>query len=433
MALLIEINPILRKLAALKGAPISPHFGAISFFPRHNFKDSLFLCLKHQEWDGFEYVPTALQFGAIGIVVEQVDFNRLINIPENIPVYVVESMKNFMLALAVEFRAAYKGRAIAVTGSAGKSHTVELLTQLLSLRFRCQTNEQNRNNWIGICDLMFSINKTTEVLVVELGGRLIGEIKALTELCRPDTVLITNALHAHLNTLGDLDNVMTMKSEILSVPSVKKAFVPKALMDKIKLPAGLGINAIPEKLDWDFEKLSGPHMKSVFNSVHCLAADSGLTDTEIHNFFKSDFKRPLYSLDILRDKQGRRFLNDGRTNSLESVLNFLDALKIHLPVVELLILAGTSDLGLEADKEFIPVIVDRFAEIKIKKVIYLGSEPELFKKTLAARNGFTEFVSCDFDAEAIYRHIENLPVTSEYAIQGLMQLWYYTLLAKIIT
>jgi UDP-N-acetylmuramoyl-tripeptide--D-alanyl-D-alanine ligase len=103
---------------------------------------------------------------------------------------------------------------IAITGTNGKTTTKELITAVLSGKYRIQATKGNLNNHIGVPLTLLSMNKNTEIGVVEMGASHPGEIKALCEIANPDFGLITNIGKAHLEGFGSFEGVIRTKSEL---------------------------------------------------------------------------------------------------------------------------------------------------------------------------------------------------------------------------
>ena len=67
------------------------------------------------------------------------------------------------------------------------------------------------------------MDEDTEVLIVEMGMRGLGEIELLSLYAEPDYAIITNAGSAHIGRLGSLDNIAIAKCEITK--ALKKTLI----------------------------------------------------------------------------------------------------------------------------------------------------------------------------------------------------------------
>ncbi|HUF78817.1 MAG TPA: UDP-N-acetylmuramoyl-tripeptide--D-alanyl-D-alanine ligase, partial [Thermoanaerobaculia bacterium] len=103
---------------------------------------------------------------------------------------------------------------VAVTGSAGKTTTKELLAAMCERRFRTARNPGNLNNLYGFPVSLLSIPDVTEVMVAELGMSVAGELGAVSRLARPDGVVLTNVRPVHLASFPDLAAIAEAKAEV---------------------------------------------------------------------------------------------------------------------------------------------------------------------------------------------------------------------------
>ncbi len=105
---------------------------------------------------------------------------------------------------------------VGVTGSSGKTTTKEIIYSVLSQKFKTHKTFSNHNNEIGFCQTSFGMSEDTEVLIVEMGMRGLGEIELISRHLNPDYAVITNSGSAHVGRLGSLDNIAVAKCEITS-------------------------------------------------------------------------------------------------------------------------------------------------------------------------------------------------------------------------
>lgn len=135
-----------------------------------------FVALKGEKVDGREFIPMARERGAAEIV-EGLDA---------------------LQRKAHERRRALKATVVALTGSAGKTTTKELLRAFLSTAGRTYATEGNFNNHIGLPMTILNCPDDAEFLVLEMGTNHPGEIAALCDIAEPDAGLIVGIGTAHL-------------------------------------------------------------------------------------------------------------------------------------------------------------------------------------------------------------------------------------------
>ena len=69
---------------------------------------------------------------------------------------------------------------VAITGSSGKTTTKEMMASVLAESYKIHKTALNHNNEVGQCQTILSMPEDTEVLILEMGMRGLGEI----ELCQ---------------------------------------------------------------------------------------------------------------------------------------------------------------------------------------------------------------------------------------------------------
>lgn len=71
--------------------------------------------------------------------------------------------------------------------------------------------QANFNNEIGLPRTLLGIQPDTDIAVVEMGMRGLGQIKAMCAIARPDVAVISNVGSTHVGELGSLDNIAKAK------------------------------------------------------------------------------------------------------------------------------------------------------------------------------------------------------------------------------
>ncbi len=172
--------------------------------------DSVFFAIKGERLDGHQFVPQALGI-ARGAVVTQV--------PENVPagkgIVLVDDTTSALQRLAKSIRERYDFLLIAITGSAGKTTTKEMIAALAGTERRTFKSWGNFNNLIG-CPL--SIDNTpddAEIVVSEMGMNHKGEIALLAGLTHPDVGVYTNIGPVHIEFFGTIEKIAEAKRELL--------------------------------------------------------------------------------------------------------------------------------------------------------------------------------------------------------------------------
>ena len=177
-------------------------------------KGDFYLPLKGASFDGEKFIDQALQKGAVGAFYTNDD--NIKNIQNtNVVLIKVGSTLETYLKLANYRRNKLNYKVVAVTGSSGKTTTKELVASVLSEKYKTFKTPLNHNNEIGFCQTIFEAPDDTEVLVLEMGMRGLGEIELLSKYAEPDITIISNVGTAHIGRLGSRENIAKAKCEIV--------------------------------------------------------------------------------------------------------------------------------------------------------------------------------------------------------------------------
>jgi UDP-N-acetylmuramoyl-tripeptide--D-alanyl-D-alanine ligase len=225
----------------------------------------LFVGLRGERDDGGRFAVAAIEAGAWGVLVT----------PAHAPaaggsaaergarVFAAEDPLAGLGALAAEWleRLRAQGcRVIGITGSTGKTSTKDILSALARPVFggRVHANRQNFNTEVGLPLTVLEAGAGTELLVLEMAMRGMGQIRALARIARPDVGVITNIGPVHLELVGSLERVAEAKAELIVelrpgaacvVPAAEEALYPHLRSDTRVLTfasasAGQGVEAI---------------------------------------------------------------------------------------------------------------------------------------------------------------------------------------------
>lgn len=186
-------------------------FRTVSIDSRKVKQGDLFFALRGDRFDGHDFIPMALEAGALGIVLErEVDL-----IPPEIPVLMVEDTQAALQDLARHNRKISAVPVIGVTGSSGKTSTKDLLYSVLSAKFHTLKTEGNFNNELGLPLTLLRLDESHQMAVVEMAMRGQGELDLLGRIALLNGAVITNIGEAHFEILGSVDNIARAKGEIL--------------------------------------------------------------------------------------------------------------------------------------------------------------------------------------------------------------------------
>ncbi len=174
---------------------------------------TLFVALAGERFDAHDFLEQAVAAGAAALLVA--DATR---VPAGVPAVVVDDTRLALGRLAAAWRARFTLPVIAVTGSNGKTTTKEMIAAILKAAYGAAvlSTRGNLNNDIGLPLTLLGLSPAHQAAVIEMGMNRPGEIAYLAPLGAPTVALVTNAQRAHLEGMGDLDEVAREKGSIFS-------------------------------------------------------------------------------------------------------------------------------------------------------------------------------------------------------------------------
>lgn len=106
---------------------------------------------------------------------------------------------------------------IGITGSYGKTSVKNILSRMLSKKYKTVATPQSYNTPLGIAKTINSTDlEGCQIFIAEMGARNIGDIAELCALCPPDYSVITGICPQHLESFKTLENVISAKGEIIT-------------------------------------------------------------------------------------------------------------------------------------------------------------------------------------------------------------------------
>ena len=207
----------IQQLIDLWGQPQGPlvppeqAIGPVCTDSRRLTTGSFFVPLVGERFDGHCFLEQLPALGGQGAVVSM-DWTA--PLPDGLLHWRVDDTTAAYQQLALLHRRQLALPLVAVTGSAGKTTTRELIRSVLAPLGAIRASEANNNNDVGVPLTVLGAKADDSVLVIEMGMRGPGEIARLSRCTEPDVAVITNIGTAHIGRLGSREAIAAAKCEI---------------------------------------------------------------------------------------------------------------------------------------------------------------------------------------------------------------------------
>ena len=206
---------------------VSQPFADVVVDSRLAVEGSLFVALPGERMDGHLFVSDAFRRGAQAALVQRpvddsvslVDVGQRLDArsPVSLPAcFLVPDTLSALQALAAYWRRRHPHcRVVGITGSVGKTSTIELIAAVLSQHFSTLKSLGNYNNEIGLPLTMLRLHPGVEWVVQEMGMYALGEIAHLAGIAQPEIAVVTKVGPTHLERLGSIDRIAQAKAELV--------------------------------------------------------------------------------------------------------------------------------------------------------------------------------------------------------------------------
>ena len=186
---------------------------SISTDTRSIKKNSLFIAIKGENFDGNDFVEEAITKGALYAIADKKKYEN----QKNKKIIYVKNTVKALKKISENIINEYKGKVIAVTGSNGKTTTTNIISKTLKNNSKTL---KNFNNEIGMPLSIMNASSKSKNLVLEIGASKFGDIDYLSKILKPHVGVITNIGHSHLEKLVNVNGVFEVKSELIN--NIKK-------------------------------------------------------------------------------------------------------------------------------------------------------------------------------------------------------------------
>ncbi|MCU0343676.1 MAG: UDP-N-acetylmuramoyl-tripeptide--D-alanyl-D-alanine ligase [Ignavibacterium sp.] len=407
----------------------------VSIDSRNIKKNTLFIAIKGDRFDGHDFIEDAVKKGVAAILISEKYFKKIKDL--DIPAITVKDTVIALGDAAKIWRLKLKTKIIGITGSAGKTTTKEILATLLSEKFKVNKTFANNNNHIGVPLTILSTNEKHDVLVAELGTNHFGEIPYTSAILSPDLGLITNIGDSHLEYLKNRKGVFKEKSALLNeaIRRGGKVFINnddkilKKFGKKVKNKITYGLS---EKSDYKvkvigFDKLAKPQIeiknkKNIFNTTlpisgeknvlnftaaYAIASELGLSSSQLQKAVK---KIKSYNKRLeLKNLKKFALINDtynANPDSMKSALEILNKIDLHKRKIA--VLGDMFELGKESRSKHLG-LANFINKTKVDEVYSIGKMMKFMNQKL---NGKTKVHKHFSNRESLKKYLQALDINN---------------------
>lgn len=172
--------------------------------------------------NGFGYI--ALGIGLI--VLAPVLTSQLVVVPLYLgDIFVRKPRQKKMVQRTSKILAKHKATKIAVVGSYGKTTMKEILTEVLGAKLKVASTPGNYNTPVGISRFTNKLDGDEDVLIIEMGEYIPGDIQKISEMVRPDWAVITGINEQHMQRMETIENTITTIFEVADYVDKDKLLV----------------------------------------------------------------------------------------------------------------------------------------------------------------------------------------------------------------
>ncbi|MCP3765944.1 MULTISPECIES: UDP-N-acetylmuramoyl-tripeptide--D-alanyl-D-alanine ligase [Streptomyces] len=186
--------------------PSVPVTGPVVRDSREVVPGGLFVAFAGERVDGHDFAAAVVEAGAVAVLASR---------PVGVPAIVVEDVQSALGALARHVVRRLGATLVALTGSAGKTSTKDLIAQVLRRKAPTVFTPGSLNNEIGLPLTALTATEETRFLVLEMGARGIGHIRYLAGLTPPRIGLVLNVGTAHIGEFGGREQIALAKGELV--------------------------------------------------------------------------------------------------------------------------------------------------------------------------------------------------------------------------
>ena len=193
-------------------ACLPSHINHICLDSRNLIPGDVFWAIRGKNYDGHQFVQSAIEKGAAACVVGESTSNRQLEAK----LFHVSDTMAALHQLAQWYRKRFNPVSIGITGSYGKTTTKEMLYAVLSIKDDGIRNQLNYNNEIGVPLTILNLLPKHQFVIVEMGAAKPGDILPLTAMAAPGIGIITGIGPAHLTGFKSIEEILRTKGDLIA-------------------------------------------------------------------------------------------------------------------------------------------------------------------------------------------------------------------------
>ena len=330
-------------------------------------RGDLFFAIKGENFDGHRFVDAVFERGAIGAVVSEklsAGSRPLLNVQDT-----VEALQR----LARWARNRWGKKIVAVTGSAGKTTTKDLIAAVLAVKYRVGKTAGNFNNHVGLPLSLLRMPENAEVGVIEIGMNHAGEIRALAAIAGPQIGVVTNVGYAHIEAFQSVEGIALAKRELIEALPTNGVAILNADDERVlafrdvhrgaSLTYGFSANAGVQASDVDLSaegssfSVDGVRFRTALAGRH--GVQNVLAGLAVGRTFDIDLEELVpviasFTAGKMRgersERRGITVLNDSYNSNPEAACRMVDVLRAEPAKRRIAVLGEMLELGLWADR-----------------------------------------------------------------------------------
>lgn len=175
-------------------------------------KGQAFVAIKGEVFDGHDFLRDVVAKGIRILVVHK----PVLVANNQVSIILVKDTIRALGQLACFHRLRFSIPVIALTGSAGKTTTKEMIAAVLSRKYRVLKNNGTQNNHIGVPLTLLKLKPSHQVAILECATNRPGDIPWLASVSRPNVTVFTNIGESHLERLRTTERVLKEKWSLVS-------------------------------------------------------------------------------------------------------------------------------------------------------------------------------------------------------------------------